>query len=207
MHPDPNPKNPLHLNHLFLCIGPFPYVPPSYRSMQTPVIQKKEKIPKEFVLDLKIPTQNLRFPNKNCFPDTKQTPKKSTSSQPFVFSAPCKPPDLKSPKRNPHQPKSTWIISQKSGNRPKKSPKKSLPKREIPTWIFAFSQRIHNSSFLSMSCVPVKFRVSTAWSLLVKTRGCRFGSVKRYIYIFTHRKFNIGPEKWWLEDKPFLLGR
>ncbi len=26
-------------------------------------------------------------------------------------------------------------------------------------------------------------------------------------YVSTPPKFNIGPEKWWLEDKPFLLGR
>lgn len=133
MHPRiPTSKNPLHLNHLRLCIGPFPHVPPSYRSMQTPVIQNKEKIPKEFVLDLKIPSQNLRFPNKNCFPDTKQTPKKSTSSLPSFFSAPCKPPDLKSPKRNPHQPKSTWIISHKIWKPPQRITQKIPPQKGNP---------------------------------------------------------------------------
>ena len=40
---------------------------------------------------------------------------------------------------------------------------KPKPMATRRAWMLAFSQRMHSSSLRSISCVPVKLRVSTAW--------------------------------------------
>mmetsp|Transcript_51831 Transcript_51831/g.152760 ORF Transcript_51831/g.152760 Transcript_51831/m.152760 type:complete len:211 (-) Transcript_51831:1456-2088(-) len=42
------------------------------------------------------------------------------------------------------------------------------------SWMLDFSQRMQSSSFLSMSCVPVKFRVSTACSYFLRRTTISF---------------------------------
>ena len=187
MHPDPNPKNPLHLNHLFLCIGPFPYVPPSYRSMQTPVIQKKRKNPQRICFGSKNPHPKLAVPKQKLFPGYQTNPKKIHFISTIFFFCSMQTPGSKiTQKKSPPTKINLDHFPKNLETAPKNPPKNPSPKEKSPPGYSPFPKGYtthHSCRWVVSPWSSGSPRPGVCWW---KRAAADLGQLKDiYIYIYT----------------------